>query len=235
MTDLGKMKKILGIRVERHWEKGPLKISQGPYIDIILTRFHMQNANPVSTPLNKSIKLTPNIKPTINVPYAKAIGLHMYAVLGTWPNLAFTIQHLSQFTMSFGLEQWTAVKHVFRYLKGTQNGGIAFKREANLDLEFFANSDYANWTDALSIGRYMAILRGGAISWSPWKQKTVALSTMETEYMALTEGIYNIKELGELWAVSHKLIGQELALNKPQTSPEQAPNKPRTSAEKALK
>ena len=37
MTDLGKMEKILGIRVERDWAKGTLEISQGPYIDTVLT------------------------------------------------------------------------------------------------------------------------------------------------------------------------------------------------------
>ena len=49
---------------------------------------------------------------------------------------------------------------------GTWNGRIIFKREANLDLKLFADSDYANQTNTLSIDRYVAILRGGAISWS---------------------------------------------------------------------
>ena len=43
---------------------------------------------------------------------------------------------------------------------------------------------------------YIATLRGGAISWSLQKQKTVALSMMVTEYMALTEGV---KHLIWLW------------------------------------
>ena len=81
----------------------------------------MQDANPVSTLLNKSVKLTPNIKPIIDVPYVKAIGSLMYVALGTRPDLAFTIQHLSQFTMSFRPEQWMVVKHVFRYLEWQNN------------------------------------------------------------------------------------------------------------------
>ena len=36
MTDLGEMGKILGIRVERDRDKGALKISQGPYINVVL-------------------------------------------------------------------------------------------------------------------------------------------------------------------------------------------------------
>ena len=99
MTNLGEMGKIFGIRVERDRDKGTLNISQGPYINVVLTRFHMQDANPVSTPLSKSVKLTVPIEstngPTIDAPYAKAISSLIYAVLGTQPNLAFTVQHLS--------------------------------------------------------------------------------------------------------------------------------------------
>ena len=39
----------------------------------------------------------------MDAPYANAIGSLMYAALGTRPDLAFTIQHLSQFTMDMGL------------------------------------------------------------------------------------------------------------------------------------
>ena len=99
MTDLGEMAKILGIRVERDRDKGTLKISQGPYIDVILARFHMQDLNPVSMPLSKTVKLTvptgSTTGPTIDAPYAKAIGSLMYAALGTQPDLAFAVQHLS--------------------------------------------------------------------------------------------------------------------------------------------
>ena len=95
-----------------------------------------------------------------------------------------------------------AVKHVFRHLKGTRNGRIIFKQEADLDLELF-DSNYMNQTDALSISGYVAILGGRAISWSSRKQKTVALLTTETEYMALTEGAKHLiwlqRFLQDLW------------------------------------
>ena len=126
--------------------------------------------------------------PTIDVPYAKAIGSIMYAALGTRPNIAFAIQHLSQFTTSYGPEHWTAIKHVLRYLKGTQDGRIIFRQEAGLNLEIFKDADYTNRADALSIGGYISILGGGTIAWSSKKQRTVALSTTEAEYIALTEG-----------------------------------------------
>ena len=185
MTDLGEMKKILGIRVERDRKHGTLKISQGPYIDIILAQLQMQDVNPISTPLNKTVNLTVPTEskdgPTINLPYAKAIRSIMYAALRTRSDIAFAIQQLSQFTTSYGLEHWTVVKHVLRYLKGTRYGGIIFRQEAGLNLEIFTDADYVNQANALSIG-------SGTIVWSSKKQRTVALSTMEAEYIALTEG-----------------------------------------------
>ena len=192
MTDLGEMKKILGLRVERNHEKGTLKISQEPYIDIILTRFHMQDANSVSTPLSKSVTLTMTSKdtdlPKIDVPYAKAVGSLMYATLGTRPDLAFAIQHLSKFTTSYGPEPWTALKHVFHYQKGTRNVGIIFKKDANAELQLYVDSGFAHRADALSIGGYVAMFGGGCIACILKKQRTVALSMTEAEYIVLTEG-----------------------------------------------
>ena len=166
----------------------------------------MSNTHPVSTPLHKMIKLNSSpdsMGPMTEVPYTKVIGSLMYAALSTWPDLAFAIQHLSQFITSYGAEHWTTIKRVLRYLKGSCDDGITFTQDAGLDLKIFIDSDYANRMDVLSINSYMAILGGGAIAWSSKKQQTIASSTMEPEYMALTEGTkqliwlrHFIRELG---------------------------------------
>ena len=108
----------------------------------------MHPTNPVSMLLNKMVTLTvptgSKDGPTIDIPYAKAIESIMYAALGTQPDIAFAIQYLSQFTTSYGLEHWTAVKHILQYLKGTQDSRIIFRGEAGLDLEVFTDADYVN-------------------------------------------------------------------------------------------
>ena len=58
MTELGEMKKILGIRIERDRKQGTLTMLEGHYIDVILARFNMSDMYPVSMPLHKMIKLT---------------------------------------------------------------------------------------------------------------------------------------------------------------------------------
>ena len=186
MTDLGEMKKILRIRVERNREHGMLKISQGLYIDKVLNQFYMHHTNPVTTPLSKNVKLTTPNEPTksLNIPYAQAMGSIMYAALGSRPDLTFTIQHLSQFTTNHRTEHWMAVKHALRYLSGTRDAGVVFKKTDKLELEIFVDLDFANRADALSIGGYVVMLGGGCVAWSSKKQCTVALSTTEAEYIA---------------------------------------------------
>ena len=111
----------------------------------------------------------------------------MYTALDTRPDLAFTVQHLSQFTVSHGLEHWIAIKHALCYLKGTCNVGIIFRKDVDIELELYVDSDFGNRTDGLSISGYTAMLGGGCIAWSSRKQRTVSLSMTEAEYMALTE------------------------------------------------
>ena len=112
MTDWGEIKKILGIQVIRDREASTLKIVQSTYIDKILARFNMAEAKLVTTSLPQNIKLD-NIDTRaedLNMPYAKVIGSLMYVALQTWPDIAFTVQHLSQYTSNPAQEHWTVVK-----------------------------------------------------------------------------------------------------------------------------
>ena len=203
ITDLGEMKNILRIHVQRDCTTRTLNISQEVYIDLILAQFSMQEANPVLTPVNYSVKLNvpiPNaeIKLTISEPYVKVVGSLMYAALGMRPNIAFAIQHLSQFTKFFSHKHWTAIKHVLRYLKGTKEDIISYKSSHKIHIEVFVNSDFANPADPLSICSYIILINGSCVSWSSKKQRTVALSTTEAKHMALTKAAKEVMCLHKL-------------------------------------
>jgi hypothetical protein len=168
ITELGEMKKNLGNRIERDRDKGNLTIFQGHCMDTILACFGTLNAYSVSM-LTKLTALLDQPGPSTKVLYTKEI----------------------QFTTSYAPEHWTAVKHLLRYLQGSCDDGITFKRDTGLELRIFVNSDYANRSDALSISyipTYVATLGEEAITWSSKKQHTITLSAMEAEYMALTKG-----------------------------------------------
>ena len=118
MKDLGQLHVMLGIHVERCRQKKLLFISQPDYIQTILHRFDMQYSNPMSTPLVSSETVTNMRNDAIEIPHRQAIGTLMYLMVGTRPDIAFAICRLAHFSENPTKEHWTAVKRVFRFIKG---------------------------------------------------------------------------------------------------------------------
>lgn len=202
MKDLGEAHYVLGIQIDRDRSTRTLTISQREYVHKVLERFGMTDCKPVGTPLESSIKLTKADCPSPNAPtdaafirlYQSAVGAIMYAMLGTRPDIAFAVASLSQFSSNPGQTHWIAIKHVLRYLKGTMDyklsyGGVAANvQKTPLQFHGFCDSDWgADIDDRRSVTGYVFMLGGGAVSWQSKKQPTVALSSVEAEYMAATQ------------------------------------------------
>ena len=115
------------------------------------------------------------------------ISILMYPAVSTRPDIAFSVSYLSQFNDCFAKEHWLAAKRVLRYLRGSQDKGLVFKRNGSY-LEGFADADWGSCPiDRRSYTGYVFRMNGAAVSWEARKQKTVALSSTEAEYMAMTE------------------------------------------------
>ena len=93
----------------------------------------------------------------------------------------------------------SAVKRVWRYLADTRDLVLCYPHSTSsstsdsfalsdsLILTGFTDSDYANCLDTRrSVSGYVFMLGGSCISWSSKKQQSVAVSTTEAEYMALS-------------------------------------------------
>ncbi len=105
------------------------------------------------------------------------------------------MNRLAAYTANPSFEHYNAAKRVLRYIKGTRNYGITY-RDHNRKLVgpddhniFYGFSDaaYANADDHKSISGYVFLSNMGAITWMSKKQTTIALSTTEAEYVALSE------------------------------------------------
>ena len=210
MTDLGEAHYCLGIQIIRDRQKGIIEINQAKYIEDVLKRFGMENSKPVATPMQTGTKLSKSMSPVTkeeidemeNVPYQSAIGSLMYAMLGTRPDIAYAVGALSQYSSKPGKEHWRAVKWIMRYLRGSTDYRLQYRRGGGV-IEGYSDADWANnIDDRKSTTGYTFRLAGAAVSWSSKKQATVALSTTEAEYMALAqavkEGIWLNRLLGEI-------------------------------------
>ena len=96
----------------------------------------MDNCNSVSTPIEANLQLVAlhddyNAMSTKRLDYQRVIESIMYAMLGTRPDLAFTISTLSKYCINPGPQHAQAVQRVFRYLKKTLDYGITFSGTTN--------------------------------------------------------------------------------------------------------
>ena len=82
-----------------------------------ITKYGLQDASPVRTPLDPNIKLEPGEPETGNRSnnYASLIGSLMYAAVATRPDIAFAVNQLASFTANPTMCHWTAAKYVLRY------------------------------------------------------------------------------------------------------------------------
>jgi hypothetical protein len=123
----------------------------------------------------------------------------MHLAIITRPDIAFHVSKLSQFNSDPSIHHYTAAKHVLRYLQGTKDYGLYFtasssqysphySRTPPLELLGFSDASYASDPDdRKSMSGYLFFLSNALISWSAHKQSVVALSTMESEYIALSD------------------------------------------------
>jgi hypothetical protein len=200
MTDGGELSYFLGMQVRRDRRKREITISQSHLIEQILRRFGMNDAKPLATPMDVSVKLQPTPDNTTLADatiFRQIIGSLMYVMIGTRPDLAASISIISQFSANPSDGHLHAAKRVLRYLRKTTHYKLhlgAFADDNSVQtqtqhLQLYGYSD-ASWGDDLPTRRstsgYVFYLSKGPVSWSSKKQATVALSSTEAEYMALT-------------------------------------------------
>ncbi|XP_057990617.1 secreted RxLR effector protein 161-like [Hevea brasiliensis] len=121
------------------------------------------------------------------IPYSCDVGSLMYAQVCTRPDIAFAISVLAIYLSNPEWNHWNAAKKVMRYLQGTKNYMLTYKRSGNLEVIGYSNSDFAGCIDDRKSTGYIFMMSGGAVSWKSAKQTLIATSTMEAEYVACYE------------------------------------------------
>jgi len=126
---------------------------------------------------------TPTVDATA---YRRIIGGLRYLV-HTWPDLAYAVGYLSRFMETPHEEHLVAVKRVLRYVAGTRHQCLYYTRreEGRARLRGFSDADMAGDIDTRkSTTGIIFFLGGNIITWQSSKQKVVALSSCEAEYIA---------------------------------------------------
>ena len=106
------------------------------------------------------------------------MGSLLYLSSRTRPDIAFAV-----LLVSVQIRPKSAVKCIFRYLRGTTQYGLLYAKGESSDMIGYSDADWAgDCNDYKSTTGYMFQI---GVTWKSKKQSCVALSTAEAEYMAL--------------------------------------------------
>ena len=195
IRDVGDREYFLGMRVQQNLDLGTIRLTQQPYWEHVLHRFSLNHVTPRNTPLPVGIILDSEMSPKTDSerkqmydkPYRAVLGSVMWGQLATRPDLAFSVSLLARFQANPGINHWNALMHVIGYIKNTISYGLTYSRDSDLSPTGFVDADYGGCRDTRrSTSGYVFLMAGGPVAWSSKRQATVALSTVEAEYVAMS-------------------------------------------------
>ncbi len=189
MTDLGSPRKFLGIEIMRNRDGQKMFLSQKKFVNGILKRFNMTECKSVAVPMTTvdSQSTNTNLKyDGKDIPFRQAIGSLLYLQNATRPDITYCTNVMSRRQSDFSFNDWTQVKRIMRYLRGTKNLGVRFTGERNC-IECYCDASLGmNDKEGKSTTGYAIFLFGDLIMWRTKRQNHVALSSAEAEFVALS-------------------------------------------------
>ena len=185
MKDLGEAAYILGIKIYRDRSRRLIGLSQSTYLDKVLKKFKMDQSKKGFLPVLQGVKLSQTQCPTTaedrekmkDVPYASAIGSIMYAMLCTRPDVCLAISLAGRYQSNPGVDHWTAVKNILKYLKRTKDMFLVYGSDKELIVKGYVDASFdTDPDDSKSQTGYVFTLNSGAVSWS-WRDLRVKRNT----------------------------------------------------------
>lgn len=185
IKDLGRLHFFLGIEVT-YLDSG-IVLSQPKFTHELLTSSGFDFSKAANTPLPVNLKLSNFEGEILSDPehYRSLVGKLNY-LTNTRPDLAYTVQTLSQFMHSPRSTHLSALQHTLRYVAHTSHQGILLRASTQLTLQAFSDADWASCVDSRrSITGYILLFGNSPITWKSKKQNTVSKSSSEAEYRAM--------------------------------------------------
>jgi len=208
MTNLGPVAYYLGMSVTRDRGNRILRLNQRSYLEEAIRAANMWDKPAQLTPMSTE-RLEPAPDGYISnftTEYQTYVGTLMYSMLGTRPDIAYSVACVSRYASNPTPAHMQAVKRIFSYLKGSLDLELTYRGDL-ADLVGYSDSDWGGDPSTFrSTSGFVFNIGSGAISWSSKRQPTVALSTVEAEYGAQTQAS---KEAIWLRQLLRNLIPQE--------------------------
>ena len=198
------VEEYLGMEWERDMKNSSSKLHQAAFTEKLLKDYgHWECQRPPLTPMVPKSRLSAEDQPAQPDPvlhrkYRSIVGALGWLNSGTRPDISHAYSELSKYVQRPGEKHMEAAEHCLKYLSGTYgkpDSYLSYKASAD-ERDGQKRNRLWGWVDAdfaadLETRRshtgYLLMLNGGAVSWKSTKQKSVSLSTAESEWYAASE------------------------------------------------
>ncbi|CAI7750010.1 unnamed protein product [Closterium sp. NIES-53] len=203
-SKMGDVKYYLGMHVERDLDKGVLRLHQRKYCEGLAEKYGLQDGGKPATPLPSGFTVEPCADEEVvgesdRKLFHSMVGALNYAANHTRPDIAFATSRLASVVSRPSHEKLEAAKRLVRYVSATASVGLEYSAvrqrlqrgaadlsKGEMLLICYTDASFNSVkADGTSIGGYVCLFGGGAVSWRSKKQNEVGQSSCETEYMAL--------------------------------------------------
>ena len=198
----GEVGNFLGIKIEKQAGSAFL-LTQTGLIDKVIKATGMDDCNSVATPA-LPVPVHTDVNGTSiqeSWEYPSVIGMLMYLSSNSRPDISYAVHQAARFSHNPKNSHAQAVKRIIRYLKGTRDKGLILCPTNDNSIKCYVDADFAGLYSSedsespLSVKSrtgYVIFYSGCPLLWVSRLQTQIALSTMESEYIALSQSMRDV-------------------------------------------
>jgi Reverse transcriptase (RNA-dependent DNA polymerase) len=204
ITSKASVSKVLGVNIDRH-VNNTVTLSQPKLIQTILDDLGLKegsNTLPIPAPSTKILHTHSDSQShKYYWHYRSIIGKLNFLAQSTRPDISYAVHQCARFSENPKVEHSKSIKAIGRYIAGTKHQGLMCTID-NRGLECFSDADLAgNWnkdiatnddSTARSRTRYIIRYAGCPLIWGSRLQTEIALSSTESEYIALSQSLREV-------------------------------------------
>ena len=208
LRDEGSVSAFLGIQIEKTGS-ATFELTQTGLIAKVLAATNMSDCNGCDTPATSDPLHVDKDGEVFDETwrYDSVIGMLMYLASNTRPDIAYAVHQAARFTHNPRRSHANGIKRILRYLKKTQTKGLIMQPTSDLRVDCYVDADFAGLfsvedkqtpISVKSRTGYVIMYRGAPLHWVSKMQTQIALSTMEAEYIALSQSMRDLIPIREV-------------------------------------